>query len=59
MINTQTPNFIEIRPVGTEFFYADRQIDGETDMAKLIVAFQNYVNAPKKRTKTITYHIAP
>ena len=31
------------RPVGAELFYAD----GETDMTQLIVAFQNYANAPK------------
>jgi len=36
-------NFMKIRPVGTELFHAD----GRTDMAKLIVAFCNFSNAPK------------
>ena len=27
----------------------DRQTDGRTDMKKLIEAFRNFVNAPKKR----------
>ena len=35
-----------------EFFHVDgqtdRQTDGETDMTKLIVAFRNFSNAPKK-----------
>jgi hypothetical protein len=41
--------FIKIRPVETELFYADRQtdgqMDGETDIAKLIVACWNFANA--------------
>jgi hypothetical protein len=35
---------MKIRPVGAELFHADVQ----TDMAKLIVAFRNIANAPKK-----------
>ena len=34
---------MKIRPVGAELFHADRR----TDMTKLIIAFRNYVNAPK------------
>ena len=34
---------MKIRPVGAELFHAD----GQTDMTKLIVAFRNFVNAPK------------
>ena len=34
-----------MRPVGAELFHADRQ----TDMTKLIVAFRNFPNVPKKR----------
>jgi len=34
---------MKIRPVGAELFYADRR----TDMSKLIVAFRNFVKAPK------------
>jgi len=33
---------MKIPPVGTELFYED----GRTDMAKLIVAFCNFANAP-------------
>ena len=42
--NLQIKNFMKIRPVGTELFYAD----GRTDMTKLIFAFHNFANAPKK-----------
>jgi hypothetical protein len=34
---------MQIRPMGAELFYAD----GQTDMTKLIVAFRNFVKAPK------------
>jgi len=36
---------MKILPQGAESFHADRQ----TDMAKLIVAFSNFVNAPKSK----------
>jgi hypothetical protein len=29
-------------------FHADRQTDGLTDMTKVIVAFRNFANAPRK-----------
>jgi hypothetical protein len=35
-----------IRPVGAELFH----LDGQTDMMKIVVAFYNFANAPKKRT---------
>jgi len=35
---------MKICPVGAQLFYAD----GRTDMKELIVAFRNFVNAPKK-----------
>jgi len=41
-------NFMKIRPVGTELFLVDRQMDGRTDMMELIVASLSFVNAPKK-----------
>jgi hypothetical protein len=41
--NTQTSNFMKIRPVGAELSRAD----GQTDMKKLTVAFRNFANAPK------------
>jgi len=36
-------NFIKIRPLEAELFYADRR----TDMVNLIVPIRNFVNAPK------------
>jgi len=45
--NTQTTNFMKICPVGAELFQADGRRDGQTDMTMLIVAFRNFVNAPK------------
>jgi hypothetical protein len=38
---------MKIFPVGAELFHAERQMDGQTDMAKLIVAFHNFANASK------------
>jgi len=35
---------MKILTVGAELFFAD----GRTDMTKLIVAFRNFANAPKK-----------
>jgi hypothetical protein len=40
----QISNLMNIRPVGTELFHADRR----TDVTKLIVALRNSANAPKK-----------
>jgi hypothetical protein len=41
--NTQISNFMKIRPLEVKFFHPDRR----KDMTKLIVAFHNFVNAPK------------
>jgi len=38
---------VEIRPVGVELFHADGQTDRH--VTKLIVAFRNFLNAPKKQ----------
>jgi len=42
---------MKIRPLGDEFFNADRRTDGQTDtqtdMTKLTAALRNYANAPK------------
>jgi hypothetical protein len=38
---------MKIRPVGAEFFHADRRTDGRTHMTKLTVALRNFSNAPK------------
>jgi len=37
---------MEIRRVGAELFYVERQTDKRTDMTKLKVAFSNYMTAP-------------
>jgi hypothetical protein len=34
--------------VGAELFHAKGEIDGQTDMTKLIIAFGNFANAPEK-----------
>jgi hypothetical protein len=36
-------NFMKIRPVGAELFYAD----GRTDTTKIMIALYNIANAPK------------
>ena len=43
--NSQVSIFIKIRPMGAELF----QADGPTDMAKPVIAFHNFANAPKNR----------
>jgi len=40
-------SFFEIRPVEAELSHADGRTDGRTDMTKRIVAFHNFLNAPK------------
>jgi hypothetical protein len=40
---------MKIRPVGAELFHVDGRTDGQTDAMKLIVGFENYVNALKKQ----------
>jgi len=43
---------MKIPPVETELFHAARRVngqtDGQTDMTKVIVAFRNFANAPKR-----------
>jgi hypothetical protein len=39
---------MKIRPVGAELFRADGRTYRQADMMKLIVAFRNFANAPKK-----------
>ena len=36
---SQISRFVKIRPMGAEFFHAEEQTDGQTDMTKLIVVF--------------------
>ena len=42
--NSQTSNFMKIRPVGAELLHAD----GQTDMTYLTVAYRNFAKAYKK-----------
>ena len=48
---------MKIRPVRAELFHedrrADRGMDERTDMTKLIVAFRNFANAPKKAVELV------
>jgi hypothetical protein len=61
--NTEISNFMKIRQVGAYLFHKDRltggKIDGRTegraDMAKLIVAFRNFFNAPKMMVLIFVY----
>jgi hypothetical protein len=48
--NTQISNFIKIHLVGAKLFHADRWM--ETDMTKLTVAIENFVNVPKSTIVT-------
>jgi hypothetical protein len=38
---------MKVRPVGGESFHVNRGTEGSTDMTKPVVAFRNFVNAPK------------
>jgi len=46
--NTQTSLFLKIHSVGAELFHEDKKTGRQTDVTKLIVAFRNSVNVPKK-----------
>ena len=45
--NIQLAIFMKLSPVEAEMFHADRRKDGQTDMTQLIVAYRNFLNAPK------------
>jgi hypothetical protein len=47
--NNQLSYFMKIPRVEAELFCANGRIDGRTDKTKLIVAFSNFVKAPKTR----------
>jgi len=42
------PNFMKIPPVSPEFFHADEQTRGHTNMMELIVALRSFATVPKK-----------
>jgi hypothetical protein len=52
---TSISNLMKIRSVGAELFLAD----GRTDITKLIVAFRNFVNAPKKGKCRLKINLLP
>ena len=43
--NPQIQNFMKIHPVRAELFHAD----GQTDVAKLLVAFRNFAKSASKQ----------
>jgi hypothetical protein len=47
--NIQKLNFMKIRPVVAQLFH----VDGERDIMKLTVAFQNFANAPTRQYRSI------
>jgi hypothetical protein len=52
--NTQTSNFMKIRPVATKLFHADEQTDGQTGIYKKASSrFRNFAKATE--TPTFTY----
>jgi hypothetical protein len=59
--NIQIQNFMKICPVGAELLHADGRMNGQiyrqTDMMKLIVASQNFVNAPKHIFGLLLYDV--
>jgi len=55
--NTQIPNLMNIRPVGAEMIRADRRMDERTGLSKLIVAFRNFANTPKKVSALLNYSV--
>jgi hypothetical protein len=48
--NTQISNFLQICPLGADWFH----VDGQRDITKLIVAFRNSANAHAKGTRQRT-----
>jgi hypothetical protein len=52
-------NIMKSRPVGTEFFRTDGRsdIDRQTDITKLTVAFRNSSNAPKVIKKWVLANV--
>jgi len=41
-------NFMKIQPVEAQLFHADRWMDAQTDMPKLIIASRKFAKGPKK-----------
>ena len=51
--SAQISNSMQSHPVGAELSLAGRQKERRADMTKLIVAFRNFANAPKKKRKNV------
>jgi len=49
--NTQISNFMKLRTVRAKLFLVDGQIDRQTDIRNLEVAFRNFSNAPNDRSR--------
>jgi len=43
---------MKIFPVGAELFNGDGRTDGQTDIAKIMVAYRNCTNAPKNKNQS-------
>jgi hypothetical protein len=48
--NTQTPNFVKIRPVRKGLFHEEERTDRRTGIMKPIVAFLHFAKAPKNES---------
>ena len=48
---------MKICPVGAEVFNAGGRMDRKKDMTKQIVAFRNFVNAPKISSYGMFHHV--
>jgi hypothetical protein len=47
--------FNKIHPVGDKVLHANRRTEGQTEVTQIIVAFQNFFNAPKNPPSTPTF----
>jgi len=50
---------MKIRPVGADLFHADGRTDRQTDKTKLMVAYRNFANAPKRLKSIPRRHRVP
>jgi hypothetical protein len=48
---SQISNFTKIYPQEAALIHAERQLDGCTDMVKLLVLYATYVNMPRNSNK--------
>jgi hypothetical protein len=54
---TQITSLLKICPVEADLYHAEGQMDGQTDMTKLLVALCNFANAPKCNHTVRSYHL--